>query len=110
MGNPYITAEEPHYTIDESARRLKMPPRALVARIDAGQVTVKFNGRGNFLAASEIRRVSEDLRREAQVAQEAESERAAQEQRETDGAFIAREMTYLQGLAEKYGYTPITED
>ena len=106
MANPFITDREPHYSIDESARQLKMPSRALVARIDAGQVTVKFNGRSNFISAGEIARVSAELRHEAKAAQEVESEKAAQEQRETDGAFLVREMAHLQGLAERYGFVP----
>ena len=110
MGNPYITAKEPHYTIDESARRLRMSTGALVERIDAGKVETKFNGRTNFIAAREIGRVSEELRGEYQAAQEAESERAAQEHRETDGAFIAREMAHLQELAERYGFVPDGKD
>ena len=110
MQNPYITDREPHYSIDDSARQLKMPPRALVARIDDGKVEVKFNGHRNYISAGEIRRVSAELRREAKAAQEAEDERKAEEQREEDGAFIAREMAHLQELAKRYGYTPITED
>ena len=58
----------------------------------------------------EIDRFAAALEEEARAAEVAESERAAQEQRERDGAFIAREVAYLQDLAEKYGYTPITED
>ena len=106
MQNPYITDREPHYSIDESARQLKMPPRALVERIDAGKVEVKFNGRGNFISAGEIRRVSAELRHEAKAAQEAEDERKAEKQREEDGAFITREWARLQELAKKYGYEP----
>ena len=110
MDNPYITAREPHYAIDESARRLKMPVGALVERINAGEVEVKYNGRGNFISAGEIARVSVNLRREAQAAQAAEQEQATQEVREKDGAHIARLMSEAQGIAAKYGYDPTTED
>ena len=106
MDNPYITAREPHYAIDESARRLRMPVGALVERINAGEVEVKFNGRGNFISESEIARVSVNLQREYQAAQEAESEKAVQEQRERDGAHVARLMEEAQDIAAKYGYVP----
>ena len=104
--NPFISAREPHYTIGESAKRLKMSKGALVERIDAGKVETKFNGRGNFISAGEIGRVGADLRREAQEAQVADRERREKERRETDGAYIAREVSRLQELAESYGYTP----
>ncbi len=110
MANPYITADEPHYTIDESARRLRISVGALVERIDAGKVETKFNGRGNFISAGEIGRVSAELRREVQAAQEAEQEREAREQQEADGAFIVREMAHLEGLAKRYGFVPDGKD
>ncbi len=104
MQNPYVTTTEPHYTIDDSASRLKMPVGALVERINAGEVETKFNGRRNYISATEIARVSVGLRREAEVAQEAESERVAQERQERDGAHVVRLITEAQQIAEKYGY------
>ncbi len=108
--SPFAFDREPHYSIDDSARQLKMPPRALVARIDDGKVEVKFNGHRNYISAGEIRRVSVELRREAKAAQEAEDERKAEEQREEDGAYIAREMSHLQELAARYGFVPDGKD
>ena len=105
MANPYITDKEPHYSIDESARRLRMSTGALVERIDAGKVETKFNGRTNFISAGEIGRVSAELRHEAKAAQQAEDERKAEKQREEDGAFITREWAHLQQLAKRHGFT-----
>ena len=109
MHNPYAPTAEPHYDIEQSAKRSKMPVGALVERIGAGQVETKFNGRRNYIAAGEIARVSAELRREAEAAQAAESETVAQEQRERDGAHIVREISRLRELAEKYGYDPSAE-
>ena len=106
MDNPYMTTREPHFDIEESASRLGMPVQALVERIRAGHVQTKFNGRRNYIAAGEIDRVAAALAEEAREVQAVESERAAQEQKERDGAFIAREMSHLQELAERYGYVP----
>lgn len=50
------------------------------------------------------------VREEAIAAQEAEDERKAEEQREEDGAYLARETANLRDLAERYGYVPIAED
>ncbi len=58
----------------------------------------------------EIDRFAAALEEERRVAENAERERAAEEQRERDGAFIVREMSHLQELAARYGYTPIAED
>ena len=104
--HPTTDTTERHYDIDESARRLKMPTRALVERINAGEVETKFNGRRNLISAGEITRVSAELRHEAEATQMAEDERAAQEQRERDGAHIAKLMSEAQELAEKYDYDP----
>ena len=106
MQNPYVTTDEAHFDIEESASRLGMPVQALVERIRVGAVRTKYNGRRNYIAAGEIDRLAAALAQEARVAQAAEDERAAKEQQERDGAFIVREMSHLRGLAERYGYVP----
>lgn len=106
MQNPYVTTDEAHFDIEESASRLGMPVQALVERIRAGEVQTKFNGRRNYIAAGEVDRLAVALAQQAREAQAVESERAAQEQKERDGVFIAREMVHLQELAKRYGYVP----
>ena len=109
MQNPFVSTDERHYSIDAAARQLKMPPRALVERIDSGKVKVKFNGHRNYISASEVTRVSAELRREAEAAEQTEQERAALDRQHEDGRHITRLMSEAQDIASRYGYDP-TQD
>lgn len=109
MQNPFVSTDERHYSIDDAARQLKMPPRALVERIDAGKVETKFNGRRNYISAGEVSRVSAELRREAEASQAAEQEQAALDRQQEDGRHITRLMSEARDIASRYGYDP-TQD
>ena len=110
MDNPYMTAREPHYAIDETARRLKMPVGTLVKRINAGEVEVKFNGRENFISAGEITRVSANLRREAEATAAAEQKQQKAQKKEVVRDEIARDMQHLNERAKKIGMGFLAED
>ena len=107
MNNSHHRTER--LNIVNAARALNMSVPALGERIQAGDLTSEFHGGYTFIPVAEVHRFADALREEAKAAQEAESERARQEDREKDGAFIAREMTHLEGLARKYGYSRIDE-
>ena len=92
-----------------AARALNMSVPVLGERIQRGDVKTEYIAGYTFVAVDEVQRFSAALKEEARAAQAAESERAEQEQRERDGAFIVRQISELQELAEKYGYTPIDE-
>ena len=93
-----------------AARALNMSIPALGERIQAGDLTTEYHGGYTFVPIAEVHRFADVLREEARAAEVADQERRDQEKRETDGAFLVREMAHLQELAERYGYTPITED
>ncbi len=105
--NPHRTQRR---NIVNAARQLGMSVPALGQRIQDGDVKTEHHGGYTFVSLEEIDRLRAAREDERKADEAAESARMGQEQREADGAFIAREMSYLQELAEKYGYTPITED
>ena len=102
--------ENPHrrarWNLDDAARQLRMPVRALAERVQRGEITTERLGSYNFIAVNEVDRFAAVLRDEAKDAQAAEQEREAREKRETDGAFIVREMSHIRELAESYGFDP----
>ena len=101
---------EPRYNLNESARRLRMPVNALIRRLDAGDIESEFNGRGNFISASEITRFSAERRREAQAEAEAEQEQQKAQEDEVVRDEIARDMKHLNERAKKIGMGFLAED
>ena len=97
------------YNVENAARQLGMSVPALGQRIQDGEITTQFVHGYTFIAADEIDAFADRRQQEFEAAQQAESARAAQEQREKDGAHVARLMSEAQDIASRYGYDP-TQD
>ena len=92
------------YNVENAARQLGMSVSALGARIQAGEITTEYVHGHTFIAAGEIDAFTVRRRQEFEAAQQAESGRADQVQREKDGAHVARLMEEAQDIASRYGY------
>lgn len=94
------------YNVVNAARELGMSVPALGERIQAGEIATEYVHGHTFIAADEIDAFAVRRRQEFEAAVQAESARAAQEQREKDGAHVARLMSEAQDIASRYGYDP----
>ena len=103
---PRNLEQERGYNVERAAQRMRISTRGLVERIKEGKVEVQHNGHYNYVLESEIKRVSGELREEAKAFQAAEDKRKADEQRERDGYYIAREMEHLRQTARDHGFDP----